>query len=292
MKVFLSYRFEDDISVVLKLLDEKNIEIFDSASGLNIGSSLQQALKNAIKECDFLLLIYTDNSTNIAFEAGLGLGLNKPIFSIIAPNSPTPDILLDSPYVTAFPNELEKIKFNFSLFYQKLKPKRTSSLSKTPNYYGGGEPIYFNEFAQTYNTINRGLDSELEQFFKNIFDKYKIAATRELNISTSRYIADFSIWSDPLENILGNPILIEVKNELNPDSLKKLSQNILETINLSPSSSFLVFYDHLRNLTKRDLPNTAKCFYISITDLLDKLKTSGFNDAVKQIRNEIVHNRF
>jgi nucleoside 2-deoxyribosyltransferase len=86
MRAFLSYRLEDDISVVTNLLKSKNIEIFDSVTELNIGRSFPTTITNAIKESDFIVLVYASANPNIAFEAGLAVSLGKPIFAIVSPD--------------------------------------------------------------------------------------------------------------------------------------------------------------------------------------------------------------
>lgn len=268
-----------------------NIDIFDSITDLDIGSSLQQSIKNAIKGCDFVVLIYSSPSTNIIFEAGLAYGMNKPIFSVINPQADTPDILMDSPYVHALPDELEKIEFNLNLFYKNIKPKKTSSSIRTPKYFGGGEPVQFDNFINKFDSIPTS-DSQLENFFKNLFETYNIETFQNFKTPNSKYTADFSIWSDPLNNIIGNPILIEIIGTLTIESLQKLSNTIEASLKGSPTASgFIVFYNHLVSINKNELPNSKDCLYIQISDLLNKLRSFGFNDAIRSIRNEIAHNK-
>ncbi len=84
MKAFLSYDFRDNISAITSLLTRQGVEVFDSLNDIQYGTSFQKAIKNAISECDFLLLIYSNENPNIAFEAGIAVSSNKPIFSVIS----------------------------------------------------------------------------------------------------------------------------------------------------------------------------------------------------------------
>ncbi len=43
MKAFLSYNFNDNISEITKLLNEQDIEVFDSRNDIEYGSSFQKA---------------------------------------------------------------------------------------------------------------------------------------------------------------------------------------------------------------------------------------------------------
>ncbi len=67
MKAFLSYDFTDNISVITSLLASQGVEIFDSRNDIQYGTSFQKAIKNAISECDFLLLIYSNRKSGSFF---------------------------------------------------------------------------------------------------------------------------------------------------------------------------------------------------------------------------------
>ena len=267
------------------------IEVFDSMADLDTGSSLQHAIKSAIRACDFVVVLYTSPSTNITFEAGVALGLSKPIFSIINPDTETPDILLDSAYVNAMPTDLEKIEFNLGLFYKNIKPKKTSATSKRVKFYGGGEAVPYDATVERSNFLEKNSGLAFELFLKNLFDVYNISVVMRADNKASEFSPDFSIWSDELENILGNPILIEVKTELNPKNVYQLANMVSEYLRTSTATSCLVFYERLRGLDKSEVPITSRCLYIQVSDLLEKLKVYGFSDAIRTIRNELIHNK-
>ncbi|RQP18388.1 MAG: hypothetical protein EAS52_05665, partial [Parapedobacter sp.] len=92
--------------------------------------------------------------------------------------------------------------------------------------------------------------------------------------------------------VFGNPILIEIKKEINSKVLESVTKNINKLINNNFAESCLVFYDNLEGLKKTDLPNTSKYLFIQISDFITKLNDGDFNDSIRKIRNEIVHNRF
>jgi len=292
MKAFLSYNFKDNISEILNLLNKNGIEVFDSMSDIEYGSSFQKAIKKAISECDFVFLIYTSANPNLAFEAGIAVSSNKPIFSVISEYKNDPDFLFDSTYVHALPNEFKKIEFNLKIFLDKIKHRKKVVKVKKHKFYGGGFPNYYNDILEKYSNINRNTEKDYELLFKDIFEKYQLNVIQNKFDSKSNFYADFCIWSDKLSNVIGNPILIEIKKEINLNNLDSLRNNVIELINNNSAESCLIFYDYLNGLNKKELPSTSKYLFIQISDFIEKLNDNDFNESIRKIRNEIVHNQY
>ncbi len=291
MKAFLSYRFGDDTNTIQKILKDNDVQVFDGMSDLTIGKSLQQAIKNSIKECDFVIIIYTEANSNIAFEAGVACALNKPILSIVSTNSTDePDFLFDSILVRSSPDEYEKIKFSFDLFLKNIKPKTTSSYelrrSKYHKFYGGGEAIDIR--YEKLNSLWKSLDDShqnIENFFKEVFNQYNIKFVENSLSTEDRFNADFSIWSDALSSIMGNPILVEIKRNLNQNNVSTFLDQLTKFNN---SYNYLIFYKTLKP-ESFSLPNSNKYLFIKIEDFLQKLKLNDFDNSIRIIRNEIAH---
>lgn len=292
MKAFLSYQFKDNVRGVVNLLHEKGIETFDSMTELETANSLQKSIKKAITECDFVFLIYTSANPNIAFEAGVAYSLNKPIFSIISEYNDIPDFLFDSPYVYATPSEIEKIEFNLSIFIKSVKPKTKAPVLKKHKYYGGGNTNFYNEIHYNYMNLNKNLERDYEILFKDILEKYQLNVIQDKFDSASNFYTDFCIWSDKLSNVIGNPILIEIKRELNTLNINQIKNSVDEILNKNIAECCLIFYDDLVGVSKSDLPNSSRYLFINIIDFIEKLNTNDFNESIRIIRNDIVHNQY
>lgn len=289
MKAFLSYSFNDNISEITELLTEQGIEVFDSRNDIEYGSSFQQAIKKSITECDFLFLIYSSSNPNIAFEAGIAVSKNKPIFSVISEYNIDPDFLFDSTYVHASPTDTEKIKFNLNIFLDKVKPKKKSYTDIKHELYGVEYINYYTEIYNNYLSISNKSEKEYESLFKDIFHKYELNVIQNKQDYNTQFYTDFCIWSDKLSNVIGNPILIEIKKELNNNNISKIQKTIHKLINNNSAESCLIFYDILNGIKKDDLPNTSKYLFIQISDFIENLNKNDFNESIKKIRNEIMH---
>lgn len=292
MKAFLSYQFNDNITGVANLLTSQGVDVFDSMTDIEYGKSFQKAIKDAISACDFVVIFYTSSNPNIAFEAGIAFSINKPIFAIVSETRNHPDFLFDSTYVRALPNELDKIEFNLKIFLNKIKPSKKTFSIKSNKYYGGGFPNFYNEIFRNYNQLNKNSETSYELFFKDIFEKYNLNVVQNKLDNKTNFYTDFCIWSDQLSNVLGNPILVEIKKEINFNSINKLQKTIEKLIENNAAESCLIFYDDLIGLSKKELPNTSKYLFIQISDFIEKLADKDFNDSIRIIRNEIVHNQF
>ena len=145
-------------------------------------------------------------------------------------------------------------------------------------------------FFQICLIFSQGIGLEL--LFKQIFELYKLSVIQNKLDSNIKFLADFCIWSDELSNVIGNPILIEIKKEINKRNINGLKETVLNLINKNSAESCLVFYESLKGLTKKDLPNTSRYLFIQISDFIEKFKNSDFNDSIRKIRNEIVHNQY
>ena len=292
MRVFLSYKFGDDIAGIRNLLKKLEIETWED---IQIGDSLQQAVKAAVKGCDFVVFVYSEDNPNIAFEAGLAVAFGKPIFSILS-GSDENTFLLDSTYVHARPDEIEKIQFSLELFIKNLLSKKVTRRAavRTQKFYGGGEAVpnksYF-DIAQQYEAVANGTGEELENFIEKVLSAYAIRTAKGPDTDDAEvdWYPDFSIWSDELSQILGNPIIIEVKKEINSKNLPKLVSQVRSLKSSNPSNSVIIFYNKLKGIEEKDLPANPHQLYIAIPQLVNTLDSGGFASAIKTFRNSIVH---
>lgn len=292
MRAFLSYRYGDEISAIRELLEEKEIQIFDSLSDIEVGSSLQQSIKTALLKCDFIICVYSEDNCNIAFEVGIAMGANKPIFSVLAGGNENL-FLLDSTYVYAQPLEIDKIRFSFELFLINIKSTSSAVIKSIPphKFYGGGEatPIkQYYDVIEKYNCLEYKSDESLTSFLMETLQAYGIKTIKNLNVNSEsklKFHPDFTIWYDYLSSLLRNPINVEVKANLNAVNLNA----IIKDVSTNTIGSAVIFYDDLYNIEQKTLPFLHNVMFISIKDLVEELNHYGFAKSIQRIRNNIVH---
>ncbi len=285
MKAYVSYQFGEDVSSLMSLLHSKHVDIVDSRTDIVMGTSLQQAIKTSIANTDFVVLIYTQENTNLSFEAGVALGVGKPMFVVLSPEAGFHDYLYDSTCIHALPQETQKIEFGLDLFLKNLNPKK---VSKHTFYGGSDQPSDY--FYEKFNELQGRNEHSYETLFREIFQQYHLNPVQ--NNLTTESLVDFSIWSDKLSNVLSNPILVEVVKNLDRKRLNDLQILVQQTVQRMPTSSFLIFYYDLNGITKKQLPNNPKCLFIQMSDLMSDLRMVGFAEAITKLRNQIVHNPY
>lgn len=300
MKVFLSYTYGDDVSVIKQIIQSYDLEIFDSLQEDYVANSLQLSIKSAISSCDCFVCVYTAPIPSVLFEAGIAVALNKPIFSILNGEEGSAYLLHDSTYVRAQPMEYEKIKFSLDLFLQHISNRRTATpvvlaANQSMVYYGGGEAI---PWSKDYNirdayakALINGSGEALESFFQEIFVRYDVSVVKSPLIKENPLEPDFSIWVDELWPILGNPIMVEIKKGLDPKRLNIIKDRYLDVKNNNFPGGLLILYGKLDGISKQELPNVPFCMFIQIDDLVKELEGAGFSTAIKNIKNKIYYNQ-
>ena len=289
MKAFVSYRHGTNISVIFDILKNHGIEFFDSNTDILIGKSLQEAISKGIQECDFFVTIYESSNANNAFEIGMAYALKKPIFAIINVSGPDfPDFLIESVHVQSRADDYEKIKYSFDIFIKNIKPPKKKAKTK-PRIE---QKSICREWMELYNTIEQKNEITLEKFIGEILENYKIDVIENKWNKTSSYIADFCIWSDSLTNVLGNPILIEVKREVHSRNLRTISSDFKKALNNSNAKTGIVFYDYLNNVDKTELLNksSSRLLFVEIKEFLETLNKVDFNQAIINLKNKTIHN--
>mgnify|MGYP003576960868 CR=1 FL=1 len=287
MKAFVSYPFGTDMTKVFRLLKEHNIEFFDGTANLLWGTTIHETIIRAITDCDLMFVVYPEPNANIAYEVGVAAALKKPIFSIIAiEGSQWPDFLMDTVHVFSAPEDYHKLKFTFEIFIKKIKPKRSKSRKKTQKQSKQFDPI---DWLEYYHEISGKNERYLEDFVEQLLKHYQLEYSKRTN-NQAGYVADFSFWSDPLENILGNPILIEVKKQITPRNIDALQKQIKRALEKTNAKGGIVFYNELTGSPKNIWEaTTSNILFISILKLIEKLQSKDFEDAIASCRNEIIH---
>ncbi len=98
---------------------------------------------------------------------------------------------------------------------------------------------------------------------------------------------DLGVWSDDLDAIAANPLLIEVKTSLSRNAVRQAAQ--MAQAHPSARTVLLVYLDQLETdpaaLREARLPVLA----VSFGELLARMRDASFAEVVRQLRNQSVH---
>jgi hypothetical protein len=103
--------------------------------------------------------------------------------------------------------------------------------------------------------------------------------------------ADFAVWSDVLEPFVGNPLLVEVKARIRGKSeATRAVRQLASYVGASGSRWALLLYGEGPDLESQPWKGSApNVLVLSLRSLLDTLRTQGFPELVRDLRNRRVH---
>lgn len=289
LRCFIASSINQDINNLIKILEEYNIEYYSPLTTINLsGLNIQAKIRNEIKNADFIIAIMSDNKQNVIYEIGLAHGMNKNVFVIIPDKSKPPSDITDTLYLRTDLRNTESIKFALDPFLKSLDSKRkkrgktnlSSKLLKIDRF----------EINDKLEKIRlHGNESQLLEITHKVFNNLDAkvnAIYREYDIG-----ADMSVWLDELENLFGNPILIELKM----GHLSK--QKLLHTVNqmekylerTNAKAGIILYLDKEGNRFSIDDYLTYNILIFEISDFIHSLFDNTIRDIVQMKRNKIVH---
>ena len=123
LKCFLSTSYDTDISLIKSVLSENNIEVFDLFD-FSIGSSIQDILKEKLKQSDFAVFVVSKDNKNVLYEMGVCEGLGKPSLIIINKEANFPFYIENKLSLTANLADIDFLRITLLGFIDEIKLKR------------------------------------------------------------------------------------------------------------------------------------------------------------------------
>ena len=295
LKCFLSASYDTDLSLVKSVLAENNIEVFDLYD-FSIGSSIQQILKQKLRESDFAVFVITKDSKNVLYEIGVCEGLGKQSLIIIDKDANLPFYIENKLSLTANINDREFLKMTILGFIAEIKSNKrslkTSKLTdneKTETYNNEIRNDLYSLLEQTKLIRENGTGLELEYVVERIFKTIHLKYADNKRGPDAGI--DFALWNNKLGRIIGNPIIVEVKfGRLGEANFKKAEQQIQKYTEKSDAKVALLLY--LDKTNKRfKLSPSLRPLIISydIEDFISDLLKSSFESVILTSRNKIAH---
>jgi hypothetical protein len=296
LRCYLSYSPDTDISVIKNILTERNILSVSPLENSEYGNAILVTINRQIKDSDFIIAVLDDN-INVSFEIGLAMGNKKPVF-LITPyknENKLPVFLNSVTYTLANPNEYEKIKFSFDFFLDNLPMKRDKIVSKVlekkPNVIKKLEgKILSPDFVKSLGTFENMSGIQFEETVGLIFKKLNVEIFEQNRNKVQDFQADFSLWIDELNSIVGNPIIVETKSISSQISIINTVERLANYLKKYNSKAGLLIYNNPSRIVYSDLTSYAPLVIsISIQELLQELTKKPLAKIILQLRNKAVH---
>lgn len=261
--------FKNDFNITIE-------DITNISSYLNIANEIIKKIKASDFVCAILI---GDKLDNVYIEIGITIGNDKPLFLITDNTSKIPEQLKNRVYAFSDSLDIDKIKYPFKAFYEKIIEKQSKKSQQ-------GDRKEISSDLVLVHKSELDLAHRIEQIFSSDPNISIEAMDGMINKETR---CDFSVWSDKLSESFGNPILIELKiTNSKKTLLNAINQlkNYLIHYNLNLG---LIIYSGKKYEIKIDF-ETPLIFIFEINELENALlQKKSITDLIIQKRNEMVH---
>jgi len=253
-----------------------------------LGGKLTDAIQQAIESADLVLALFPKDSPSlsVAFEVGMAVALAKPVVAVIPPGTLSMVGLEAALVVQADPDNYGAISYSLSRIAGRTRsqsPSRSVAAFDHPLGPNGRVLLASAEKIVKYQADRSAIDLErdvvelLIQAIEESGAAAVVAAGRDRGY-------DIGVWSDDLDALGGNPLLIEVKKTLHADSVRQS----LSALHQSPTARMaLIVY-----LTPPSGPIPGLNFpvlAIGLVDLIAQMQSESFAGVVRDLRNKGVH---
>lgn len=241
---------------------------------LDAGETPIAAARKAISRSDLLLLILTEgNSIGAAFEAGIAAAVDLPILIAATARAAVPASLRSFPVVSVKLAEPSRILDALqSLSFGAARPRNSS------------HEVPLGDRVERFLTSARNV-TEAERIRSLAA---AIEGTGALVVSTEDANDrgfDIAVWSDDLENSIGAPVLIEVKEYASGEARKRVTA----ALRSQPSGAVAILVYRTASNNRRPRIYDPQVLAIQEDALLLGLKERSFAEIVVMLRNSAAH---
>lgn len=284
-----------NLEVLRRALSKRNVEVLvpDVAAE---GADLQGQVSLLMTRVDLVIGVLTAErrSSWVLFDLGLAWANKRPIMLISSPkNDFIPSNLQRFLVLRAHPSNAEAIEFALDQFLAAPLGDRQTSVAKSPETMPPNPAIWLNTAEQAIFAIRNGDGKLLEQLLAQALRQSGVEVVSEFATDDGRR-ADIAIWSDALDPIIGNPLLVEVKLRLlSTSEAKNVAHALANQLFASGTQWGLLLYGEGSSLVKKSrgwLPPNVLA--IDLPTLFDRMKIQSFSDVVRDLRNQKVHGSY
>ena len=270
-----------DLRPLLDGLKRRGAEPYVLSDVAYLGADIVQSLTLAISRADRVLVVLTQASAlNPVLEAGIALAFGKPLLIIAAPGSSIPSDLKGQLIAQARPDDLDAI--NFALDHAEAPAAARDRRGSVPR--PTGRPLGQDRAQQLLTRLSLAERGQIERSSVDILLE-AIEASRGVGVVNAEPGFDLGVWSDDLDAIGGNPLLVEIKRSLTPGAVDQ----VLRALDAHPSArlALLVYTEPSprAELAQAQFP----VLIISIQELLERMGVASFAEVVRDLRNRSAH---
>ena len=249
------------------------------------GADALQSLREAILTADGALIVLTgaSQSLNSIFEAGIAAALGKRVVLVVPPGMAVPSGLASFLIVRASPHEVDAIGYALD----QAEGRNTSSSRQSPaagKALGARADELLERARLLVGTGSKSAGHAAVDLLVEAIEGSGAIAVRE---PAGDRLFDVGVWSDDLDVIAANPLLIDVRSSLRADAVRA----VLGELHVNPQAhvGLIVYLD--TGKTSRAALDIARfpVLAIPLLDLLGMMRAESFAEVIRRLRNQSVH---
>jgi hypothetical protein len=266
-------------------LQRRDIQVVVPGS-VQPGADYGTEVSNLLAGVDLVIGVLTRERRSewVLFELGQAWAKGKRILLFAPPNSAHLPSTLRR-FLTVRANLSNREAIEFALDQLLAAPELTSSQGvphKETRPLGTTAVSYL---QGSFDLMTPVRSAELEQLVANALRETGVDVV--VTAQNRDYGVDLALWSDALQQSVGNPLLVEIKAHLRSQSAAAdAAQQLAKHVAASGSRwGLLLFAEGPKDL--RNLPPTVLA--LPIEALFTRLQNEAFDEIIRDLRNRRVH---
>lgn len=268
---------------LIELLQAMEVETY--RADLLPGQEINREILMALRAADFVCLIIGEPSPspNIAFEAGLAIGLGKPVLALATgPNIPF-DFADGVQVARVSGDDLASARRDIARFVRHVRP--ASSTTVAPSGEMRSLDWAGAELARIRQTkISGEREKALADFVARLFEEQGSEVLREEQEEGSRARIDLLVWNDPLVKDFGGPLIVECKYYAGGSgsvivNARHAFNQLAGYVEQSSATLGILVFDHDRpnelSMTEQETPEVLAFFVGDLVTAMAANKLSG-----------------
>ena len=280
-RLYVSAPSDLDLRPLLDGLKRRGADPYVLSDVAPLGADIAQSLRFAISRADRVLVVLTDKPTlNPVLEAGIALALGKPLLIIAAPGSSIPSNLKGQLIAQARPDDLDAI--NFALDHAEAPAVPSADRGSVPR--PTGRPLGQDRANQLLAMLDLSGKQPTGRAYVDVLLE-AVEDSRGVGVVSADPGFDLGVWSDDLDAIGGNPLLVEIKRSLRPGAVDQ----VLRALDAHPTAR-LALLVYTEPSPRAELARSRfPVLVISLQQLLERMASASFAEVVRDLRNRVVH---
>ncbi len=255
------------------------------------GGEFGREILTSLRAADFVCLIMAEASPspNVAFEAGLTIGLGKPVLVLVTGAELPFDLLQNLQVVRVAGGDLAPAERDIARFVRHVRPKVGATLrppSSAPSLHWAAAEL--TRIRESKGSAQR--EKKLVDLVARVFETSGSEVLREGQEDDARPRIDLLVWSDPLVAELGGPLIVECKYYGGGSgsvlvNARHAFRQLAGYVEQSSARLGLLIFDHDRptelSLSEQETPEALA---FSVGDLVTAVAANALGDEIRRRR--------